>query len=136
MGLDWKKYQHPDIQKLYLIDDICKYYGWEKDKMRKAWFGKHKGEYILELIADRSIFFTDDGLHYIKWCLKNLSWFKLSPEEQKFYEDKTKTIFLGGKYTELCPGDSEGYIDKYGNRHESYTYEYRDYPGYGEEDWF
>lgn len=134
MSLNWNEYQHPDIQKLYRIDDICKHYGWNKELMRKAWFGIHKGEYILELIADRSIFFADDGLQYIQWCLKNLSWFKLSNEEQKFYDDKTKKIFLGGSYTELCPGSSEGYIDKYGNRHESDRCEYRDYPGYGEDD--
>lgn len=134
MSLDWNEYQHPDIQKLINIEDICRYYGWNKDNMRKAWFGKHKGEYILELIADTSIFFPDCGYQYIQWCLDNLSWFKLSEEEQKFFNDKSKKIFLGGSYTEIWPGDGEGYIDKYGNRHENVRCEYRDYPGYGEDD--
>lgn len=46
--------------------------------LRKLTFGKYKGEYILYIISTH--------IGYIMWCLENLSWFKLTDIEQKYYD--------------------------------------------------
>ena len=41
---------------------------------RKFWFGKHKGEYIVDIcICEPS---------YVEWCLSNVNGFKLNAEEK------------------------------------------------------
>lgn len=50
---------------------------------RKFTFGKHKGEFILEVIKkDRQ---------YIKWCITNINWFKLNDVEQHCFDQTIKS---------------------------------------------
>ena len=46
--------------------------------IRKFTFGKYKGEPILKVIAEH--------IGYIMWCFENVRGFKLTPDEQKFYD--------------------------------------------------
>lgn len=45
---------------------------------RKINFGKYKGQEIKELILH--------NIGYIMWCIKNISWFSLTEEEQAIYD--------------------------------------------------
>ena len=48
------------------------------DKKRRTFtFGKHKGEFILEIIRTQP--------WYIEWLLENVAWFKLNDEESAYY---------------------------------------------------
>lgn len=49
----------------------------DTEKGRKFTFGKHKGEFILEVIRKQP--------WYIEWLFENVDWFKLSQEELDFY---------------------------------------------------
>lgn len=49
---------------------------------RKFNFGKHKDEFILDIIKKNP--------YYIEWCFTNISWFKLNDIEQSYYEQTMK----------------------------------------------
>lgn len=46
--------------------------------IRKYTFGKYKGQPILKIIAEH--------IGYVMWCLENVKGFKLTPDEQRFYD--------------------------------------------------
>ena len=45
---------------------------------RKFYFGKHKGEYINDVIINDT--------QYITWTMKNVSWFWYNKEEVELYK--------------------------------------------------
>ena len=49
---------------------------------RKFFFGKHKGELILEVI--------ESDTQYISWCLKYVDFLKFNDMEMQAYNDKLK----------------------------------------------
>lgn len=51
---------------------------------RKLFFGKHKGEFILDVI--------EKDTQYITWMNNNVDWIKLNDFEQKIYNKKLKSI--------------------------------------------
>lgn len=50
----------------------------EQTKVRKMTFGKYKGRPILSVIAEH--------IGYIMWCFENIDWWRLTEEEQMFYD--------------------------------------------------
>lgn len=48
------------------------------NKERKLTFGKYKGQDIKYIILTH--------IGYIMWCFENISWFKLTDEEQALYD--------------------------------------------------
>ena len=56
-------------------------------------FGKHKGKTIDEILHEDPT--------YIRWCLKNIHWFKLSEEDKK-------TVHILSEY---CDREMEDYED-------------------------
>lgn len=51
---------------------------------RKLFFGKHKGEFILDVI--------ENDLQYITWMNKYVDWIKLNDYEMATYEKKLKSV--------------------------------------------
>lgn len=51
---------------------------------RKLFFGKHKGEFILDVI--------ENDLQYITWMNKYVDWIKLNDYEMVTYEKKLKSV--------------------------------------------
>lgn len=51
---------------------------------RKLFFGKHKGEFILDVI--------ENDLQYITWMNKYVDWIKLNDYEMSTYEKKLKSV--------------------------------------------
>lgn len=51
---------------------------------RKLFFGKHKGEFILDVI--------ENDVQYITWMNKYVDWLKLNDYEMATYEKKLKSI--------------------------------------------
>lgn len=51
---------------------------------RKLFFGKHKGEFILDVI--------ENDTQYITWMNKYVDWLKLNDYEMATYEKKLKSI--------------------------------------------
>ena len=49
---------------------------------RKFFFGKHKGEFILDVI--------ESDTQYISWCLKYVDFLKFNDMEMQAYNDKLK----------------------------------------------
>lgn len=49
---------------------------------RKFFFGKHKGEFILDVIKSDT--------QYISWCLKYVDFLKFNDMEMQAYNDKLK----------------------------------------------
>lgn len=49
---------------------------------RKFFFGKHKGEFILDVIGYDT--------QYISWCLKYVDFLKFNDMEMQVYNDKLK----------------------------------------------
>ena len=49
---------------------------------RKFFFGKHKGEFILDVI--------ECDTQYISWCLKYVDFLKFNDMEMQVYNDKLK----------------------------------------------
>ena len=49
---------------------------------RKFFFGKHKGEFILDVI--------ESDIQYISWCLKYVDFLKFNDMEMQAYNDKLK----------------------------------------------
>lgn len=51
---------------------------------RKLFFGKHKGEFILDVI--------ENDIQYITWMNKYVDWIKLNDYEMETYERKLKSV--------------------------------------------
>ena len=61
-------------------------------------FGKHKGKTINQILEEEPT--------YIRWCLENIDWFKLSEEDEK-------TVQILSEYQDREMEDYEdwGYLD-------------------------
>lgn len=51
---------------------------------RKFFFGKHKGEFIIDVI--------NSDVQYITWMIEHVDWLKLNNYEFISYQNKLKTI--------------------------------------------
>lgn len=61
---------------------------------RKFFFGKHKGEYILDVI--------EYDVQYISWCIENVEFLKFNAMEMQAYNDKMQSM----NNNNVCPNSS------------------------------
>lgn len=73
---------------------------------RKFFFGKHKGEFILDVI--------ENDTQYISWCLKYVEFLKFNEMEMQAYRNKiqseTTDINIVSAKVQECMGNHQNYM--------------------------